>query len=91
MPHALVPGEYYRRLELGLATLRDECLSRNSADYDPEVGARFAQLFALWLWGYPLEPERDDKLRRYRLGDIARLCAGLLSRVACDKPDEVYH
>ena len=86
LPPELPPEEYYRRLEVGLSTLRDQCVARDENDVDTELGARFVELFELWQWGSPVDPAAvsptQDKRRRFSVGKIARICTGLLQQLA---------
>jgi hypothetical protein len=94
LPDELPPRELFRRLELGLMTLRDQCLARNENDVDQEIGARYAQLHELWHWGRPVEPAAvttpsQDKRRTLPVGKIASRCSELLRRIAEEKREEL--
>jgi hypothetical protein len=93
LPPKLIPEEYHRRLEVGLSTLRDQCNARSENDIDAEIAARFVHLFELWNWGSPVDPAvvspPDDGFRKFTVGKIARICAGLLQRLAEAKRAEL--
>ena len=92
LPPELPAEEYYRQLEVGLSTLRDQCAARDENDIDAELGARFVELFELWQWGSPVDPAAvsptQDKRRRFPVGKIARICTALLQRLAEAKREE---
>ena len=93
LPDELPPAEYYRRCRLGFATLRDECTARNPEAVDPELGARFVQLYELWHWGVPIDPSAvpstlHDRWRKLPAAKIAGLCAGLLDRLEAAEREE---
>jgi hypothetical protein len=87
----LAPEEYYRLLEVGLSTLRDQCMARNESDTDAELAARLIQLWELRDFGFLEETALlpSPKLRNYTVGKIARICAALLRRVADEKREEL--
>jgi hypothetical protein len=88
LPPDLPDDEYYRRLEVGFSTLRDQCIGLDPDTVDAELAGRFAVLFELWNLGDTTSPSdggSPPKLRKLTAGEIAKRCRRMLIEVATGK------